>query len=162
MGQGPATEIQNEIEAAGGSDQGDRSEVGNTEGTGSGEVSGFVPVSLMGQGPATNIQNEIVGDEPSEFVGDGAIEAVEGGEQEGGEAGRQEDVGGDDDAPAPLGEEGCVVAPRVREPLSKRQRRRRGRERARRREMARKEFESRRGVIRESTRCFDGRDARQR
>ena len=59
MGQGPATKIQNEIGAAGASDQGDRSEVGNTEGTGDGGASGFVPVSLVGQGLATEIQNEI-------------------------------------------------------------------------------------------------------
>ena len=52
VGQGPATEIQNEIEAAGGSDQGDRSEVGNAGGIGSGEVSDSVPVSLTGQGLA--------------------------------------------------------------------------------------------------------------
>ena len=95
-------------------------------GLGSGEVSGFVPVSLMGQGPATNIQNEI--------VGDGAIEAVEVGQLAEGETGCQEEVAGDE-LPAPLGEEGCVVAPRMQEPVSKRERRRE------RREKARKEFE---------------------
>ena len=72
--------------------------------------------------------------------GDGAIENLEAGQREGGETGCQEDVGGDE-LPAPLGEEGCVGAPRVPEPLSKRERRRQ------RREMARKEVERRRGVM---------------
>ncbi len=187
-GQGPATNIQNEIdggssegggrraeegggaaedggrraeEGGGAADWGEPSRAGDprrtgghTEAeiedaaTGSGQVglSDFVSLTLTEKVPATNIQNEMVEDGPSEAAGDAPIEAVAAGQDEGGETGCQEDGGGDD-LPATLGEEGCVVAPRVPEPLSKRERRRRGRERARRREMARKEFERRRGVI---------------
>ncbi len=73
-------------------------------------------------------------------MGSAPIEVVEGGRHEGGETGGQADAG-NGDFPAPLGEEGCVVASRVPEPLSKRERRRR------RRDIARMEFERRRGLI---------------
>ena len=109
-------------------------------------LSGFVPLTLAGQGPATNVQNEIVVAEPSEGLGEGVIEDLDAGEQGGGETECEEDVSGDRPR-ASLPEPGCVVLPRAREPVSKRERRRRGRERARRREMAKQEFERRRGVI---------------
>ena len=79
-GQEPATNLQNEIDGADTCDQGggrgaedggrgaedgvdpERGSEGGFESkTGVGEVSGFVPVSLMGEGPATKIQNEIGG-----------------------------------------------------------------------------------------------------
>ena len=99
-----------------------------------------VPLTPAGQEPATNIQNEVVGDEPSQIVGDGPSENLEAGQQEGGETGCQtDDAGGD--LRASLPEEDCVWQPRAPELVSKRARRRR------KREMARKEFERRRGVI---------------
>ncbi len=175
-GQEPATNIQNEIDGSrlrddgvdggtgdrvvGGDDLGaiqpggiELGDGGRQEETsGRGEIrdgamdsaqtgpSEFVPLTLTGQEAATKIQNEIVGDEPSEAAGDAPIEALAAWRHEGGELGCQEDVGGDE-LPASLGEERCVVAPRVAEPLSKRERRRL------RRDMARREFERRRGVI---------------
>ncbi len=106
----------------------------------------FVSLTLTEKDPATNIQNEIVDDEPGEAAGDAQTEPLAAGRHGGGETGCQEDVGGDE-LSASLGEEGCVVPSRAPEPVSKRERRRRGRERARRREMAKQEFERRRGVI---------------
>ncbi len=92
----------------------------------------FVPVQFTGKGDAANLQNEIVGDLP--------IGGVKAGRQERGETQRQKDVSGDE-LQASLPEEGCDRPARVAEPLSKRERRRRQRE------MARNEFERRRGVM---------------
>ena len=91
-----------------------------------------VPVQFTVKGDAANLQNEIVGDLP--------IGGVEAGRQERGETQRQRDVSGDERR-ASLPEKGCDRPARVAEPLSKRERRRRQRQ------VARKEFERRRGVI---------------
>ncbi len=111
-------------------------------GTESGQVgrSDSVPLTLTEKEPATKIQNEIVDDERSEAAGNAPIEALAAGRHEGGETDCQEDAGGDD-LRAPSGEEGCVLPPRAPEPVSRRERRRR------RRDMARNEFERRRGVF---------------
>ena len=109
-------------------------------------ASDFVPLTLAGQRPATNVQNEIVVAEPSAGLGEGVIEDLDAGEQGGSETECEEDVSGDQPR-ASLPEAGCVVPPRAREPVSKRERRRRKRDMRRKREMARKEFERRRGVI---------------
>ena len=104
----------------------------------------FVPLTLTGQEPATNMQNGIVGGEPIEALGDGAIENLEAGQLEGGKTGCEKDVAGDDHR-EPFLEKGSIVPPRAPEPVSKRERRRRKRDMMRKREMARKEFERRRG-----------------
>ena len=109
-------------------------------------VSESVSLTLTVQQPATNIQNEIVGDEPIEASGDGSIENLEAGQVEGGETRRQKEVAGNE-LRAPSPETGRVVPLRAPEPVSKRKRRRQRRETARKREMARKEFEGRRGVL---------------